>query len=393
LKISAKLITEMPEFEKIEKEFDDFVNKHSENPCISSIFLKEGAGLSRFRGWMPLIIVIYSSEKIIGIAPLAIRRKLGLSFAQFLFGPNWLMDFVIDDKYRELCVLQILQILTKTLKCEFIDLTFSEESHTVKPLELACRELGCYFRKEPALFGGHRVVSVVGTWDEFTKARGKKFRAETKRVERKLKELDNWRVTCVEQIKQDPQVCDKILKIDKLSWKEGFLSSQKVAYDPELAVSLNSIAETGKKSAFFKWRVYFLEVKEDAIAYVLVLQSKGTAIINRTSYNSAYKKFSPGMFLLNYTIRELFGDKSIRIIDFRADHPYQKTWATTSISRVDTMNRSGSLLLLIEKLIVKKVIRKRVDQIKQLLFLKHNQNPTIKQVEKNPSLQRLSKES
>jgi CelD/BcsL family acetyltransferase involved in cellulose biosynthesis len=379
----------MSQFEKIEKEFDDFVWKWSENPCISSVFIKEGAALSCLRGWSPLIMVVYISNRIVGVAPLATKKKFGIRFARFLFGPNWLMDFVIEDKYREVCVSHILHALTRTLKCKFIDLTFSEESATLKPLEKKCGVLHNYCRTETAVFGGHQIVPVTCTWDEYARMRGKKFRAEARRVERKIRQLGNWRVTCVEQIEQDPEVCDKILRILKLSWKDKFLSSLGIAYDPELTVSLNSLLETEKKKAIFKWRVYFLEHNGTPIAFVLILRDKGTAIINQTAYDAAYKKFSPGIYIINYAIRELFKEGKVKVIDFRADHSYQKTWATVCLSRIDTMIRTGSLLILMERLLVSKTIRHRAEQLKWLLFLKHNENPLIKQVNKDPSLRRL----
>jgi hypothetical protein len=388
--ISIKIISGIVQFEKIEEEFDNFVSKRSENPCISSIFVKEGAGLSLFRGWMPLIMVLYDSNRIVGVAPLAIRRKFGMSFARFLFGPNWLMDFVIEDGYQEVCIKHILHALTDILRCRFVDLTFSEESASLKPLEEACQAFHYYFRKENAWFGGHRIVPVTCTWDEYVRIRKKKFRAEARRVERKISELGNWNVTCVKQIEQDPEVCEKILKIDKLSWKEEFLSSQGIAYDPELAVSLNSILETRNKETIFKWRVYFLELHGTAIAYVLILQEGGTAIINRTSYLADYKKFSPGMFLINYAIRELFNEGKVKITDFRADHSYQETWAPVCLSRIDTMIRAGTLLTLMERFLVTKTIRRRVDLLKSLLFLKHIENPLTKQIEQDPSLRKLT---
>ena len=72
------------------------------------------------------------------------------------------------------------------------------------------------------------------------KLRGKKFRAEAKRVERKISEFDNWRITRVEKIEQDPDVLEKILRIDSLSWKKEWTDSRKIV-DLELPMILNTI--------------------------------------------------------------------------------------------------------------------------------------------------------
>ena len=326
--------------------------KWSENPFLSSAFIKGGAELSSSRGWDPLILVTYDSNKIVGFAPLAMRKRFGIRFVHFLYGPNFLMDIVVDDEHGEVCISQVLRTLTKVIKCKFVDLTFSDESNTLKTLEKFSRAQHVYFATEAAAFGGHRVVPVTSKWEEFVKMRGKKFRAEAKRVERKIGELGDWRVTRVEQMQQDPEVCEKILRIDEHSWKKEWLSSHNFEHDPELAVTLNTLPETAKKESIIKWQVYFLELDGAAIAYVLIFRMKTTAIIKRTSYVAVYKRFSPGMFILNYAIRELFDEAKVKAIDFCADHPYQETWATLCLPRSDTKIRNGLLLLLMERVLV-----------------------------------------
>jgi hypothetical protein len=375
----------MSKFQKIEKEIDDFIWRWSENPFFSSTFIKGGAELSIARGWIPLIIVIYDSNKIIGLAPLAIRRKFGICFAQFLYGPNFLMDIVVNDEYGEACVYHVLRTLTNVLKCKFIDLTFSNDSKTLRSLKKGSQVFRAHFRTESAAFGGHRVVPVTCTWDEFVKMRGKKFRAEARRVERKVRELGNWQVTCVEQIEQGSKVCQMILGINELSWKKKWLSSLNIAYDPELAVTLNAVLETEKKESIFKWKAYFLKIKGAAIAYVLVFQMKGTAIIKRTSYVAAYKRFSPGMFVLNYAIRDLFCRARVKVIDFCADHPYQETWAPVCLPRTTAMIRNGLLIGLMERVLVNTTVRRPARFLKWLLLgNKNNPNPTVKPIDKNP---------
>jgi CelD/BcsL family acetyltransferase involved in cellulose biosynthesis len=360
----------MTQFEKIEKEVDDFVWKWSDNPFFSSAFIKGGAKLSSSRGWDPLIVVIYDSNGIVGFTPLATRNRFGIRLAQFLYGPNFLMDIVVDDEHDEVCISQVLRILTKVLKCKFVDLTFSAESKTLKIIEKFSRAEHVYFATDAAAFGGHRVVPVTSKWEEFVKMRGKKFRAEAKRVERKVGELVDWAVTCIEQMEQDPEVCEKILRIDEHSWKKEWLSSKNFKYDPELAVTLDTLPETAKKRSIFRWQVYFLTLEGAPIAYVLVFRMKTTAFIKRTSYVAAYKHFSPGMFILNYSIRKLFDEGKVKAIDFCADHPYQETWATLCLSRTDTRIRNSLLLLMIERILVSTTMRKKARVLKSLLFLR-----------------------
>jgi CelD/BcsL family acetyltransferase involved in cellulose biosynthesis len=355
LAITIRVITDMSKFQKIEKEFDDFAWKWSENPFLFSVFIKGVAGLSRLRGWIPLILVIYDSDKIVGMAPLAMRKKFGICFAQFLFNEYSLPDIVVNDEYREVCVSQVLCTLTNIIRCKFVDLTFSKESATLKSLKKASQALNVYYGAETV--AGHRIVPVTCSWDEFVKMRGKKFRAEARRVDRKVGGLGDWRVACVEQIEQDPEVCEKILRINELSWKKEWLSSRGIV-DDELAMILNIMRGTAKKEPIFKWQVYFLELNGIAIAYVLVFRHKGTAIIKKTAYDAAYKSFCPGIFIINCAIRHLFNDAKVKVIDFCADHSYMKTWAPLCLPRITAKIRKGLFLVLIERALVNTTTRR-----------------------------------
>jgi hypothetical protein len=378
--ISIKIITDMSEFQKIENEFDCFVSNWSENPFFSSIFVKLGAQLSSFRGWDPLLLIIYDSNKIVGIAPLARRKKFGVCFVQFLYGPNFLMDFVVDEKFREVCVSKILHTLTTFLKCKFVDLTFSEESATLAQLEKACKASHIDFYTEKSWFGGHRIIPVTSKWDEFVKTKGKKFRANIRNVERKIEGLGNWRVTCVERFEDDPEVCEKIIRIYTFSWKRNWMTCRGIAYDPELAIALNALRKTQKNKSNFAWKVYFLELNGVAIAYVLIFRDKGTAFLKRGSYDDTYKQFSPGFFLYNYAIRDLFNEAKVHTIDWCADHHYQKFWAHTCLSRTDIKIRPGLLLATLERLLTFPIVKSAAYPLYLLrdLLIKHRANPSIK---------------
>jgi CelD/BcsL family acetyltransferase involved in cellulose biosynthesis len=387
--ISIKVITNLAEFQKIENEYDYFVSKWSENPFLTSIFIKSGALLSKFRGWDPLLLIIYNSNNIVGIAPLAIRKRFGICFAQFLYGPNFLMDFVISEKHREVCVSKILHILTRYLKCKFVDLTFSEDSATLAHLQKSCEASHIYFSTKKSWFGGHRIIPVASTWNDFVKTKNKRFRQKVRRAERKIEALGEWRVTCVDRFEKDPQVCEKVLEIWAHSWKKKWLDCMGFAFDPELSVALNALRATEKSTSPFRWKVYFLELKSIPIAFNLVFAVNGTAYLKRGAYDSRYKKFFPGFFLDNYVIHNLFNEAKVHVIDWCADHHYQKFWAPICLSRNDVKIRSGLLGQALLTFPTGKYSEYPLTLLRALCT-KHRSNPSLKETRKDQNELRLT---
>jgi hypothetical protein len=377
----VKVITDMSEFQRFEEEFNCFVSKWSENPFFSSVFVKIGAQLSIFRGWNPLLLIIYDGNKIVGIAPLAFRKNLGFCFVKFLYGPNFLMDFVINENYREICVSEILYVLTRFFNCNFLNLSLSEESCTLVHLDKACNSSNLYFHTGKCCFGDHRIVPVNSTWDEFVKTKNGKFRRGMKRVKKRIEAIGNWKVTCVERFEDDQEVCEKIIRIYGLSWKNKWMTERNIAYDPELAAALYVLRDTQKNKPFFSWKVYFLEINGNPIAYTLLFQHKGTVFVKRTSYDNAYKNSSPGIFLLNYVIRDIFNEGKVHTIDWGSDHRYQKLWAPSSLSRTDVNIRSGFFLPTLERFLAFPFVKSVVYPLYCLkaLLLKHKANPSIKE--------------
>jgi hypothetical protein len=327
-------------------------------------------------------LIIYDSNNIVGIAPLAMRRRFGICFAQFLYGPNFLMDFVVSEKHRDFCVSAILYILTSFLKCKFVELTFSEESATLAYLQKSCEASHIYFRTKKSWFGGHRIIPVTSTWNDFVKTKNKKFRDNTRRAERKIRTLGNWRVTRVDRFEKDPEVCEKILKIWEHSWKKEWLTRRGFAYDPELAVALNALRATEKNKSPFSWRVYFLELNGIPIAFDLFFTANGTAFLKRGSYDNTYRKFFPGFFLDNYVIQDLFNEAKVRVIDWCADHHYQKFWAPICLSRNDIEIRSGLFGRALLKFPAVKYSAYPL-QVFRALSMKHRSNPSLKEVHKD----------
>jgi hypothetical protein len=347
---SIKVITDMSIFQNIENEFNEFIQKNSNNPFLLSVFIKNGAKLCCKRGKRsPLLLIVYHRDKIVGFVPLQIWSRFGLRRAKFLFEPDFLPDFVTSGDSETIALL-IFDVLINVLKCKYITLAMSADSVILLPIEKASNNLHLNYTDQNNLMG-HRLIYVNSSWIDFIKSKKHKFRAELKRVEKKIKLLGNCLVKCVGSFEDDPEVFNKIRTINVLSWKEADLETKHITEDPYMVMILSAIQENlNSTQASFRWITYFLELEGKAIAYVLVLQLNDRAYIKRTSFIESYRTFSPGIYLLNYVLKELFEHCDVKIIDFCSDHSYIQTWADTCIPRTLVVVSKGVMPLYVEKL-------------------------------------------
>jgi hypothetical protein len=78
MKISTKIITCPNEIIQIQKDLDTFLNSYSENPFILSPFIKYAMQSNIPRNSIPTVLVVKANERIIGLAPLLLRQRLGV---------------------------------------------------------------------------------------------------------------------------------------------------------------------------------------------------------------------------------------------------------------------------------------------------------------------------
>lgn len=344
MKIRIKAITNMEELRPIATEFDNFVQRWSDNPFLLSAFIAESANLCRSKGSKPLIIILYYSNTIIGIAPLEVYRKLEVTSANFLFGPHFLPDIIVDEKYRDICFTSLLKYLFSTLNLCCINLTFSNESPNLPILRQLSKKMHVYYGEKESF--AHRVIQVNYTWNEYFARRGSNFRNRFRKIERKLDRFGNKNIVCTEKMDETMDICKKILEIEQKSWKARWMSNQGITEDIELLMLLSTISNVKENNSKFHWRAYILQLNNHDIAYVLVFRNKHTWFVKRTSYDEHYKALYPGLFIMNYTIQDLFSEPHSKLIDFCTDHGYLEVWAKKRLDRTVLILSKSSMLSL-----------------------------------------------
>lgn len=363
LRLSIHAISDPRKISEIDKELDSFIIKNSNNPFMLSVFIKKRMERALLKGSSPTVLIFMTDGKIVGIAPLLIRKKFGIRFVEWLFDYPYSPDFIFDTKYSEVCMKNSFNHIFSHLKCWFAILEVPAESQNLQIIERTCKTNHISIRKKNDARLNHRVVDVACAWDDFKKSRGKDFRAEFKNIERKLCAAGKYQVLIFENRDHEQDAFQKIIDIEKTSWKQNWRLHHHASDD-----GLMSLWE-GSNSAIrncpdFKRGVWFLELNGHVIAYSLVVQYKETAYIAKTSFNSENRKLYPGIYIFNRAIRDLFNSGSIKTIDLMTNLSFMKKWASLNLLRIRLLLWKGVL----PNLLVSLVQRRQPRRIMRYLF-------------------------
>ncbi len=320
LEISIRVITKFNRLIEIENDWNRELKNSAENPFLYSRLLSEFMQFWEAAGWTSLVVIFLSDDKIIGMVPLRILKRFHLIYVSTLAHDIY-SDFYLHDKYREICITQLIDFLFKHLKCHAITMTLQDSSSNLRVLTKICQKKGLYFWKTP--FTGRAIIPVENDWDVFYRSLKVKVRKEFRRIKRKLDNLGSWQISCVGV---DSNSIERILAVERMNWKTKLRAQNKVQEDRPLRIILRASQQKGEIEPIYEAKVWFLEVEGQAIAYLLVMLYKGTAIFVKTSYDARFKEISPGRFLMNATIREMYRKGNVKKIDFISDLPVVQIW-------------------------------------------------------------------
>jgi CelD/BcsL family acetyltransferase involved in cellulose biosynthesis len=332
---------------ELKEGLDAFVNKWSKNPFLLGGFISQYMRSNQVRGWTPFVLVVKADEKIVGTAPLMIKTRLGMRFAQFFLNDVFSPDFVIDDRYREACMGYVVEYLFKTLNCRFARFYLPAESPNLETLEQQCKVHGIGFSAKNQ--SRHRIIPVECTWDEFQEKKGR--RRIIRQIERKLNQIGPWKIVYVENVSNRPDVLEKILDVERMSWKESWRSRMQIAPDEDLLTDWRGSQIVARTKTDFKCSVWFLQINRETVAYAFVDKYKGTAFIVKTSYDDRYSKFYVGKYIMHIAIRDMFNEGQIKTIDFLTELPFMSFWTSLSLSRIGVLMSKGNLATLAERLL------------------------------------------
>jgi hypothetical protein len=342
MKIDTKIFTNASELSKIKKDLDIFLSSYCKNPFNLYPFIENYMQVYS-QDTIPMILVSSVNEKIVGLASLQLRKNLFFWRANFLLPYFVSPDFVVADEYREEVLRNFLHIIVKKIKCKLIVLDLPAESQNLPILERVSKDYKLIFRKQFIDAMSHCIMSVQGSLGEFEKSQGGQFKRKFRRISRNLDERGEWKIIINENLQNDQnaqEAFDKIMAIEKMSWKANWRLQTGSTIDKDLLWIWNSSLSATKTNPDFKCKIWFLELNNQAIAYHLVIEYRGTAFFTKTSFAEKYRQLSPGIFVHQTIIAEQFRRREIETIDFLTNLPFMKTWNIKCFPRVTfTLNK------------------------------------------------------
>ncbi len=352
MSFSILVISDIDRFAEMKEFWDRELNDKASNPFIFSNMLIEHYELSQKLGYRAFLVVFLSAGKILGFAPLVVKSRFGFKQA-FNLHEYVYMDFFVDS-YREFFINILVNLLFGRFKCKSIELTFEEGSENQTVLEKICRRKG--LRNYKVSTEGEAIITTDGNLKAFQNSLSRKRQKNLRKIARKINALGSWRIY---ETKLDSNSTAKIWEVEKHSWKTKLQGKEKAIKNGGLQLILSVINQTNK--SIFDSNVWFLEIENLPIAYQLVLNRKRTDYFVKTSFDSRFRKASPGIFLINNLIERGFREKNSDKIDFISNQPFMKNWKTvvknrTKIIIEPNLNVSKICRLLLENQFSYKII-------------------------------------
>ena len=312
--------------------WDTFVKTASDNPIFLSGFVSYFMELEHQAKWNPHIVVMKREQDLVGLALLKVRGDV----AEFLLAPSYSPDLVVLGQFRRTFLEELMKLLFVKLRCQFVDFTLPSESPTVQLLRRWAKGISMELPVDEPYADSHSVLEVKGSWKDFCDSRGKNFTRHFAKIERKLTNAGAWRIS--NSSIDNPGTVAKIHEIEKNSWKNV---ERKGREDPYLEATLDYWKRAPPETAFFTPQSWLLELKDEPIAYAIVLRLNGHAFIAKTSYDARYDRFYPGEFIQNSAIREMYDSGAISKIDFMSILSYHRRWSRVSIPRTRIVTARG----------------------------------------------------
>jgi hypothetical protein len=342
LDVSIVVISTAEELSMVEEELDAFIMENSSNPFILGIFLKAKLK-STPEEYNPKVIIFRVMDKIVGYAPLLLKKRYGFQFASFLFDYWFNPDFVFDQNYYEICIQALLNYIFKSIHCSFADFYLCAESKNVASLDKFCEKMRITTNKKTFDYLNHCAIPVTCSLEDFNKRLSSEKRRQLKVIKRKLESIGVCKIMQFQNGNNEEIALEKIRAIEEKSWKQNWRLGQNLSSDLQLYALLNTTALAAKNYSDFKRSIWFLELDNRAIAYTLVIQYLGTAYIAKTSFDDEYSALSPSILLNNEFISSIFNKKDTRSIDFMTSLPCMHRWKPTQLSRIQLSLRKGYL--------------------------------------------------
>ncbi len=329
--LNNKIHVYIKKIDEVKLDWNKFIILNTNNPLYLKEYTCERIKYYKKNGWICRNMIFSNNGGIVGIIPMRFKKELNILYGKFLFQPHFSPDFVISRKNEAKIINSFIDIAFYKLGCKYLDLSIPIESNRLETIKSICKKNRIYYKiyKEAE----HSLIKKRSTWKEYQKNLHASVRKDLRRTARNLSKLGEIKITNYENEEIDEKIIYEVYNIEKRSWKEAYRQRVKYPRDPDIETIWKSSKNIDLNNIPYSWRILFLELNGRKIAYVINLQFKNFSTIIKTSYDNMFRKYSPGVQIINEAVKDLYNREEIDLIDFLTNIPVSNKWSNTVLYR------------------------------------------------------------
>ena len=329
--LKNKYRVSVEQINEIKFDWDKYIINNYHNPIFLKEFIIERSLFYKKNGWECINIIFYYDDKVIGVIPLRYRRDFSHTYGKFLLQPHFSPDFIVSKGYEKKVVNSFLDIVLNKFNWYYLDLSMPIESKIMNSIKDMLNKK----RINYSMYEGfeHRIIKKDVPYDVYYNNLANRNKKEFRRIERKLKRLGERKVTLYENGEINQKIMEDINEIEKRSWKQSYRIRRSMSKDPDIEMIWNASKNITFHEPSYKWSILFLELDNKKIAYAINLQLENYSTVIKTSFDNSYRKYSPGVQIVNEAVKELYSREEVECIDFLTNLPFSRKWSDTVFSR------------------------------------------------------------
>jgi CelD/BcsL family acetyltransferase involved in cellulose biosynthesis len=155
-------------------------------------------------------------------------------------------------------------------------------------------------------------VTTEGSWTEYEAGLRRKFRGELRRRRKRLGDEGRLALEVYDGREDLEKLLEEGFRIEGSGWKESHRTS--INTNPALQRFYTDIARWAAERDWL--RLAFLRINDRAVAFDYCFECDGTHYLQKTGYETAYRKFAPGVIMRQLMLERAFFSSDIVAYDF-----------------------------------------------------------------------------
>lgn len=325
--LEAEWIKDDGKFSQLRGEWNKLYEK-SERACIFQSFTWNYTWWKHFgKGRELAILCIRENGELVGIAPMMVKRFLGVQIIEPIGLHEHLYFGFVDDRLRDDVPEALAQTIGEIVSQGVIHIPYvAAGSSEVDVFSSSLLALG-WAEVRWVRAGSHYLVE-EGSFDNYLAKKSRKARYNLKREAEKLEKTGKVRISEYAGKDLTEEIVQRAGKVQKRSWlwKRGQEAIDNAFYREVIpTLGMEQAAE-----------MFFLSIEGKDSAYVLNFKSKGKNYCMFIGFDEEYVELSPGKALMSACLEKVL-NRGDNVYDFLyGDGEYKRFWSnrTRRIMRV-----------------------------------------------------------